>query len=179
MYCLEKVYEYSSYIAINISSPNTKDLRNLSNKEYLGRLLRELKLKQAELSLNFRYIPLYIKVSPDEELERLEEICEVILENGIDGIICSNTTINHKDDNGTGGLSGAPLKKKATEVLAFVRKKVGNDFPLIASGGVMSVADYEEKINSGADLVQIYTGFIFEGPKLINDIISNSTQRNT
>ena len=169
--CLEKVYAYANYIAINISSPNTKDLRDLTNKVYLDSLLKELKLKQSELSERFGYKPLFIKVSPDEDLVRLGEICDVILDNKIDGIICSNTTIEHNDKNGIGGLSGAPLKMKATERLLFIRDKVGIDFPFIASGGIMSVLDYKERITAGADFVQVYTGFIFEGPKLINDIL--------
>jgi dihydroorotate dehydrogenase len=169
--CLEKVYEYASYIAINISSPNTKDLRELSSKEYLDSLLKKLKLKQDSLTVKFGYKPLFVKISPDEDLQRIDEICEVILTNQIDGIICSNTTILHHDSR-QGGLSGAPLKNKSTDLLSYVRKRVGEDVILIASGGVMSASDYQEKINSGADLVQIYTGFIFEGPKLIKDIIS-------
>ena len=92
----------------------------------------------------------------------------------MDGIICSNTTVNHHDKNGTGGLSGAPLRIKSNKSLTFVRNVVGKEFPIIASGGVMSFDDYEEKLQLGADLVQIYTGFIYEGPKLIKDIINHS-----
>lgn len=171
--CLEKVYDIADYIAINISSPNTKNLRDLTNKEYLDSLLKELKLMQENLAIQSGYKPLFIKISPDEELIKLAEICEVILRNKIDGIICCNTTIRHKDKNGTGGLSGAPLKDQANEKLVFIRKKVGKDFPIIASGGVMSELDYYERIKAGASLVQIYTGFIFEGPKLINDILNS------
>ncbi|MDC0509756.1 quinone-dependent dihydroorotate dehydrogenase, partial [Gammaproteobacteria bacterium] len=171
--CLERVYEYASYIAVNISSPNTKNLRDLSSKEYLDSLLKKLKLKRDSLSGKFGYKPFFVKISPDEDLQRIDEICKIILANQIEGIICSNTTIVHHD-NRQGGLSGAPLKKKSTDILNFVRKRVGDDVILIASGGVMSAPDYQEKINSGADLVQIYTGFIFEGPKLIKDIISIS-----
>jgi dihydroorotate dehydrogenase len=177
--CMEKVYEYASYVAINISSPNTKDLRDLSNKEYLDTLLKKLKRKQSDLSEDLGYKPLYVKLSPDEELHKLEEICKIILNNNIDGIICCNTTVKHNDKNGQGGLSGSPLTDRATETLTLVRKIVGSDFPLIASGGVMSVADYQQRIEAGADLVQIYTGFIFEGPKLIEDINLTSIQRNT
>jgi len=177
--CMEKIYKYSSYIAINISSPNTKDLRNLSNKEYLGNLLKDLKLKQAELSKIFGYRPLYLKISPDEEIHRLKEICKIILDNGVDGIICCNTTVDHNDKNGQGGLSGSPLTKKALSTLKLVRYLVGSDFPLIASGGVMTATDFQQRIEAGADLVQVYTGFIFEGPQLIKDINLASIQRNT
>ena len=177
--CMEKVYEYSSYIAINISSPNTKDLRDLSSKEYLDSLLNKLKIKQTELSKKYGYKPLYIKLSPDEEIQKLEEICEIILNNDIDGIICCNTTVQHNDKNGQGGLSGSPLTDIALKSLKLVRRVVGDDFPLIASGGVMTATDFQQRIEAGADLVQIYTGFIFEGPQLIKDINLASTQRNT
>ena len=171
LFCMEKVYKYSSYIAINISSPNTKGLRELSNDKFLSDLLKILKDKQNELSESFEYVPIFVKLSPDEEPEDLEQICKSILDYKIDGIIVSNTTIIHNDKNGYGGLSGSPLKNKANEKLSFIKKIVGNKMPIIASGGVMSASDFLEKIDAGADLVQIYTGFIFEGPKLIQDIL--------
>ena len=171
LYCIEKVYQYSNYIAINISSPNTKELRNLSSKEFLKDLLLKIKEKQDLLSKSFDYVPIFLKISPDESQKDLEEICSCIMESKIDGIITSNTSVNHKNKNGYGGLSGSPLKYRATENLKFIKNIVGNKIPIIASGGVMSVADYQEKINAGADLVQVYTGFIFEGPKLIQDIL--------
>ena len=170
LYCLEKIYHLSDYIAINISSPNTKSLRDLSSKENLDFLLEQIKSKQNKLSSLYGHKPIYIKISPDEDTKQIEEICSVIIKNKIDGIICSNTTINHTNINGPGGLSGAPLKNLATEKLLLVKKFVGNELPIIASGGVMSVPDYKEKLEAGADLVQLYTGFIYAGPKLINDI---------
>ena len=176
LFCMEKVYKYSSYIAINISSPNTKGLRELSNDKFLSELLGIIKDKQNKLSESFEYVPIYIKISPDEEPEDLEKICKSITYYKIDGIIVSNTTVVHNDKNGYGGLSGSPLKKKANEKLSFIKKIVGDKISIIASGGVMSASDYLEKIQCGADLVQIYTGFIFEGPKLIHDILfSDST----
>ena len=171
IYCLEKIYHLSDYIAVNISSPNTKSLRDLSNKENLDFLLKHIKSKQKELSSLHGYKPVYLKISPDEEAKGIEEICNVILENELDGIICTNTTVNHDNKNGPGGLSGAPLKNLATEKLLLIKQFVGNELPVMASGGVMSVSDYQEKLDAGADLVQLYTGFIYEGPKLINDII--------
>lgn len=171
LFCMEKVYKYSNYIAINISSPNTLELRNLTNKEFLIDLICKIKEKQNLLSKSFKYVPVFIKISPDEDQQALKEICKCVIDYKIDGIITSNTTIDHSDKNGCGGLSGSPLKDKATENLRFVKDIVGNRIPIIASGGVMSVSDYQEKINAGADLVQIYTGFIFEGPKLIKDIL--------
>ena len=175
LFCMEKVYQYSNYIAINISSPNTEELRNLSSKEFLKDLLLKIKEKQYLLSKSFDYVPVLIKISPDENQLALEEICKCVIDCKIDGIISSNTTIDHNDKNGYGGLSGSPLKEKATETLKCIKNIVGNKIPIIASGGVMSASDYQEKINAGADLVQIYTGFIFEGPRLIQDIQKGQT----
>ena len=171
LFCMEKVYAYSNYIAINISSPNTSDLRELSSEEYLEDLLSKIKSKQIELSKSLQYVPIFLKVSPDECREDLKKICHAIIKNEIDGIICSNTTTNHKDKNGHGGLSGSPLKEISTKNLLLVKEIVGTKIPVIASGGVMSVSDYNERIEAGADFVQIYTGFIFEGPRLIYDIL--------
>ena len=170
--CLEKVYEFSDYIAVNISSPNTKDLRDLSGTNFLNLLLQNIKLKQENLSKLYGYKPILIKISPDEKYEDLKLICNSVLENNLDGIICSNTTIYHESKYGPGGLSGAPLKDKATSCLVSIKNLVGDQLIIIASGGVMSVADYREKIDAGADHVQIYTGLIYEGPKLIQDIVN-------
>ena len=179
IYCLEKVYEYTDYIAINISSPNTKDLRDLSENILLNTLLKDIKDKQNNLSITHGYKPIFIKISPDESMESLNTICKSIKENLIDGIICSNTTIDHKDINGLGGISGKPLTEKATKNLIKVREILGNKITIIASGGVMSSQDYIDRINNGANFVQIYTGLIFEGPKLIKDITNLSFSRNT
>ena len=170
--CLDKVYEFSDYVAVNISSPNTKALRELSDESYLRILLSKIKSKQETLSYSFGHKPIFIKVSPDEELDNLKSICYLIIELQLDGIICSNTTVYHLDANGRGGLSGAPLRRKATDNQLFIKDIVKNNIPIIASGGVMSVEDYQEKIDSGADLVQVYTGFIYEGPQLIDDILN-------
>tara|TARA_B100000212_G_scaffold298715_1_gene243044 strand:- start:1523 stop:2533 length:1011 start_codon:yes stop_codon:yes gene_type:complete len=176
IFCMEKVYEFSDYIAVNISSPNTLDLRDLSKDEYLNILLTKIKYKQEELSEKYGYKPIFLKVSPDEDLNNLKAICEAVLQIKLDGLICTNTSIDHKDPNGKGGLSGAPLRIKSTEVLEFIKNIVNDKVKLIASGGVMSIADFQEKLDAGADLVQIYTGFIYEGPKLIQDI-NHYTQR--
>ncbi len=175
IYCLDRVYEHSDYIAINISSPNTKDLRNLSKDVLLNKLLKDLKNKQGDLSAIHGYKPIFVKISPDESIEDLFTICKSIKDNSIDGIICSNTTVDHNNENGSGGISGKPLKEKATKNLIEVRKMLGTDFTIIASGGVMSSQDYVDRINNGANFVQIYTGLIFEGPKLITDIVNLSS----
>tara|TARA_B100001175_G_C19427616_1_gene599441 strand:- start:136 stop:1140 length:1005 start_codon:yes stop_codon:yes gene_type:complete len=172
VFCLEKVYEFSDYIAINISSPNTKDLRELSSNEFLNLLLQSIKYKQDSLAESYGYKPIFVKISPDETIDDLKIICNSVLKNKLDGIICSNTTIDHDNNNGLGGLSGAPLKDKATSSLVSIKYLIGDQLTIIASGGVMSVADYREKIDAGADHVQLYTGFIYEGPKLIQDIVN-------
>jgi len=180
LYCLERVYEYSDYIAINISSPNTQDLRELSKVEHFDSLLKLIKTKQKHLAEIHGYKPILIKISPDESTKNLKDICNSILTHGIDGIICSNTSTDHDNSNEKGGISGEPLKNKATECLRYVRSLIGNELLIIASGGVMNSQDYIEKIDAGANLVQIYTGFIFEGPKLIQDILNlNSIKSNT
>ena len=170
--CLEKVYAHTDYVAVNISSPNTENLRELSDKEYLGILLSKIKSKQEDLSSLHGYKPVFIKISPDEQLENLREICNSVLIYKLDGIICSNTTAEHDDKNGKGGISGKPLKNKATVRLKFVKSIIKDELPIMASGGVMSVSDYKEKIDAGADLVQIYTGFIFEGPELVRELVN-------
>ena len=180
LYCLERVYEYSDYIAINISSPNTQDLRELSKVEHFDSLLKLIKTKQKHLAEIHGYKPILIKISPDESTKNLKDICNSILTNRIDGIICSNTSIDHDYSIEKGGISGKPLKNKATECLRYARSIIGNELLIIASGGVMNSKDYIEKIDAGANLVQIYTGFIFEGPKLIQDVLNlNSTKTNT
>jgi dihydroorotate dehydrogenase len=170
--CLEKVYEFADYIAINISSPNTKDLRNFEVKTELENLIKPVKERQLELTKDFGYKPLFLKISPDNDRKGLEDICGSLLRFSIDGLICTNTTVNHNHISGSGGLSGKPLLGPSTETLRISRKFLGDEFPIIASGGVMSKEDYLKKIDAGADLVQIYTGFIYEGPKLIDDILN-------
>lgn len=168
--CLEKVYHYASYIAVNISSPNTKNLRTLSETVSFDFLLDKVKQKQIELAKNNKYKPLLVKVSPDEDVDQIHQICNSIKEHSIDGIICTNTSVDHNHKM-QGGLSGRPLADRSTKVLALARDILGDNFLVIASGGVMSKEIYKEKLAAGADLVQIYTGFIYEGPKLIQDIL--------
>ena len=171
--CLEKVYEFADYIAVNISSPNTEKLRELSSKEYLDELLSKLKKVQLNKINHFGYKPLFVKISPDELAKDIGEICQCIKDNSIDGIICTNTSLNYEGNIGNGGVSGKPLMKTSTTVLEQVRGLMGEDFPIIASGGVMCPSDFHTKIDAGANLVQIYTGFIYKGPKLISDIVSS------
>ena len=173
LYCLDKVFEVADYVVINISSPNTQDLRKFETKKELNNLIKSIKERQSELAKQYKYKPLLLKISPDNDKKGIEEICEILLKFSIDGLICTNTTINHKHISGSGGLSGQPLMESSTETLRMARKFLGKEFPIIASGGVMSKGDYQIKIDAGADLVQIYTGFIYEGPKLIDDILNH------
>ena len=172
IFCLDRIYEFADYFAVNISSPNTKGLRDLETEQELGSLLAIIKKRQLYLADNYGYKPIFLKISPDNNEESLKRICEAIKSNSIDGLICSNTTTDHNYFFGSGGLSGKPLMELSTKALSLSRKFLGESFPIMASGGVMSAEDYYEKIESGADLVQIYTGFIYSGPQLIDDIIN-------
>jgi dihydroorotate dehydrogenase len=172
IFCLDKIYKYADYVAINVSSPNTMGLRDLQVEKELENLIKPVKERQLELTEVHGYKPLFLKISPDNDKKSIEDICKILLRFSIDGLICTNTTINHNHISGSGGLSGKPLMRPSTETLKIARKFLGGEFPIIASGGVMSREDYLKKIDAGADLVQIYTGFIYKGPKLIDDILN-------
>ena len=175
--CLEKAYCYADYIVINISSPNTPGLRQLQDAEELDRLLGELKSNQRKLTDEHgKYTPVAVKIAPDLEPPQIESIAGLLLAHGIDGVIATNTTISRgsiealPDANETGGLSGAPLKQKATMVVRQLNAVLKGNVPIIAAGGIMSAADAQEKIEAGASLVQIYSGLIYRGPHLVREI---------
>ena len=170
LFCFEKAYPVSDYIAVNISSPNTKDLRQLESEKYFSGLITALKKQQESYSKSLGYKPIILKLSPDLEEGNLENICQEILDKEIDGIICSNTTISHKYSQG-GGLSGEGLFEFSKKSLIDFRSFLGSSIPIIASGGVMSRAHYKKKLELGADLVQVYTGMIYKGPILISEIL--------
>lgn len=174
--CLNKVYAYADYITINISSPNTPGLRNLQFGQQLTDLLSGLKDRQKELSeVQEKYVPLVVKIAPDMNDEEIEMVAQTILTTSMDGIIATNTTIsrenlqNDKFKSETGGLSGKPLKQQATHVVKLLSETLQGKIPIIAAGGIFSAADAKEKLNAGASLVQVYTGFIYQGPDLIYD----------
>ena len=171
--CLDKVYLLADYVAINISSPNTKNLRDLQSETYIDNLLSSIKDRQSVLNSTKGYTPILIKVSPDMSLDELKIVSASVLQNKLDGIICANTTSNHNHPSGRGGLSGGPLFELSTNALAVLRGFVGPDLPIIASGGVIDLETFEEKINKGANVAQIYTGFIYEGPSLVDEIINS------
>ena len=172
--CLEKVYPWCDYVAINISSPNTPNLRELQDTGPLKELLAELVAARARLEVEHEmYRPIVLKIAPDWDDAALTASLEVIGASGLDGLIATNTTLDRSAVEGhahaaeAGGLSGRPLLQRSTGVLRRARTVLGADFPIIASGGVHGAGDASEKRAAGANLVQIYTGFIYEGPGLI------------
>lgn len=174
---LRKVYAHASYITVNISSPNTKNLRALQEKEALAQLLASLKLEQEKLSQQHGcYVPVALKIAPDLDAQQLSEIADLLLTHKIDAVIATNTTLSRESVNGlknaeeTGGLSGAPVKEKSTQVIQQLSQRLQGALPIIGVGGILSGADAVEKIAAGADLVQIYSGLIYHGPKLVHEV---------
>jgi len=175
--CMRKVYAYASYITVNISSPNTKNLRALQEKEALSDLLATLKAEQLKLAEQFgRYVPIALKIAPDLELEQVNEIADLLMVHKIDGVIATNTTLSRDAVQGmpnaaeTGGLSGAPVRDKSTVVIQQLSQRLQGALPIIGVGGILSGADAVEKIAAGASLVQLYSGLIYKGPQLIRDV---------
>ncbi|OTG82791.1 dihydroorotate dehydrogenase (quinone) [Acinetobacter sp. ANC 5054] len=176
--CLEKVYNYASYITVNISSPNTKNLRSLQSGDALTKLLETLKQRQLELAEEFQhYVPLVLKVAPDLEPEDINFIAQQLLNCKIDGLIVTNTTLSREGVEGlpfgdeAGGLSGAPVFEKSTACLAAFAKILNGRIPLIGVGGILSGADAVAKKEAGATLVQVYSGLIYTGPGLVKDCV--------
>jgi dihydroorotate dehydrogenase len=176
--CLERVFAHCHYITVNISSPNTAKLRELQDTGYLREFLAEITTARDRLAGEHGASrPLLVKIAPDWGDHALTASLKVIAESGIDGLIATNTTVARPGVNGhrhaqeIGGLSGAPLKASADRVLAHARRTLGNDFPIIGLGGVVRGADAADKQRSGADLIQIYTGFIYRGPTLIAECV--------
>jgi dihydroorotate dehydrogenase len=170
--CLQGLYGFVDYFAINISSPNTKNLRQFHDKNLLRPLLESLiNYNNSQSSRK----PMLLKISPDIERKELDDIISLVSELKIDGIIATNTTISRdnlksKHKNETGGLSGELLKDKSNDIIKYLRKNLDKNFPIIGVGGIMSAEDAIEKFKCGADLVQLYTGFIYKGPSLIKKI---------
>ncbi|MCU4481476.1 quinone-dependent dihydroorotate dehydrogenase [Acinetobacter ursingii] len=177
--CLEKVYHYASYITVNISSPNTKNLRSLQSGDALTELLETLKQRQLELAEQYHhYVPLVLKVAPDLTEEDIEFIANQLLQFKIDGLIVTNTTLSRVGveslpyGNESGGLSGAPVFEKSTECLRQFAKRLNGQIPLIGVGGITQGEHALAKKDAGASLVQIYSGLIYTGPSLIKDCVS-------
>ncbi|WP_312157148.1 quinone-dependent dihydroorotate dehydrogenase [Acinetobacter variabilis] len=177
--CLEKVYNYASYITVNISSPNTKNLRSLQSGDALTELLETLKNRQLELAQEHQhYVPLVLKVAPDLEAEDISFIAKQLLQYKIDGLIVTNTTLSREGVEGlehaeeAGGLSGAPVFEKSTACLAAFAEELKGQIPLIGVGGILSGADALAKKKAGASLVQVYSGLIYTGPELVKDCVA-------
>ena len=175
--CLQKAYPHADYIVVNISSPNTPNLRQLQNPEELDHLLRILKLSQQKLAdKHGKYTPLAVKIAPDLEDTQIDSIAAALMRHRIDGVIATNTTLSrtglealpHSSERG--GLSGAPLAGRATAVIRRLHTVLKESLPIIGVGGIMSPKDAKEKIGAGASLVQIYSGLIYRGPRLVREI---------
>jgi dihydroorotate dehydrogenase len=178
IHCMRKVYDYATYITVNISSPNTPGLRSLQYGDALDELLSALKTEQTALTEKHgKYVPVAVKIAPDLSPKEVKSIAECLIANNIDGVIATNTTlardkVSHLPfGNEQGGLSGAPVKDKSTEVIQLLAIALDNKLPIIGVGGIASGADAQEKIDAGAKLVQVYTGFIYQGPQLIKEIV--------
>ncbi len=174
--CLRKVYAHASYITVNISSPNTKNLRQLQTDAALDKLLATLKAEQLKLAdMHGKYVPLVLKIAPDMEAEQIQQIARLLMQHHIDGVIATNTTLSRigvetlPHGNETGGLSGAPVRDKSTAVIRQLAAELQGALPIIGVGGILHGEDAQEKIQAGASLVQLYSGLIYRGPKLINE----------
>jgi dihydroorotate dehydrogenase len=179
----KELYPYVDYFAVNVSSPNTENLRALQDKEPLLKLLGELKRLNVELQSPK---PILLKIAPDLSNDQLDDIVEIALSLPLDGIIATNTTISRQglitspevvSEIGAGGLSGKPLTKRSTEVIRYLNQKLGGSIPIVGVGGIHSTEDALEKLAAGASLIQLYTGFIYEGASLIADINNELIKR--
>jgi dihydroorotate dehydrogenase len=186
LHCLRKVYPYASYVTVNISSPNTQNLRQLQGASELDALLAQLKGEQSRLADEHgRYVPLALKIAPDIDADQIRDIGAALLRHGIDGVIATNTTLsrhhveNLRHGNQQGGLSGAPVFDLSNIVIRALKKEVGDAVPIIGVGGILSGRDAKAKIKAGAQLVQLYSGLIYRGPALVRecaDALKNQTR---
>lgn len=180
IHCMRKVYPYASYITVNISSPNTPGLRDLQFGDALMDLLVSVKNEQLDLAARHqKYVPVFVKIAPDMDEVAVQQVADTLLQSQMDGAIATNTTLDRSLVQGLqfaeemGGLSGAPVRKKSTSVVSQLRAAVGADFPIIGVGGIDSADAAAEKFAAGAQLVQVYTGFIYQGPDLIRSIVKS------
>lgn len=174
IYCFDALFDFVDYFVVNVSSPNTPGLRELQEKEPLMKLLSSLQSRNIKKT---NPKPILLKIAPDLTNEQLDDIVEIIAESKIAGLIANNTSISRKGLKShesiiheSGGLSGKPLTKRSNEVIKYLKLKSNNSFPIIGVGGIMTSEDAKERLASGADLIQVYSGFVYSGPKLIKDI---------
>jgi dihydroorotate dehydrogenase len=176
--CMRKAYASASYLVINISSPNTRNLRQLQEADELDRLLAALKAEQHALSgQHGRYVPLAVKIAPDLSDEQVEGIARLLVGHGVDGVIATNTTVSRIGVDGlpgseeSGGLSGAPLRERSTSIVRGLYAALGERIPIIGAGGILRAEDAVEKTAAGAKLVQLYSGLVYSGPRLAADCV--------
>lgn len=172
LHLMDYLYDVSDYLAINISSPNTADLRKLSSADHIEHLTKEIGLQRNILQKNHKKeVPIFLKLSPDEEDSNIEKIISTSLNNGISGFIISNTTIGEYK-NISGGISGKLLKIKSLNMLKRVKNFLGNESFVISSGGISDKSDLTERLDNGAKLAQIYTSFVYQGPKVVEELLN-------
>jgi dihydroorotate dehydrogenase len=184
LFCLDRVYPYADYITVNISSPNTKNLRDLQGEDALDQLLGQISERRSELTGEHgRRVPLAVKVAPDLEDADIPVVAQVVARHGMDAVIATNTTLSRDGVTGlkyadeAGGLSGAPLKARADSVLATFRSLLPEDIALIGVGGITTGQDAVDKLDLGADLVQFYTGMVYRGPELVSECLKAISAR--
>ncbi len=176
LFCFKEIYDHVDYIVVNISCPNIANLRNLQDGEHLSQILETLTIERKHRKI---YKPILLKVSPDLTIEQLDGTIQTAVDSGIDGFIATNTTTSR--DNlttpksivnqiGNGGLSGAPLKDRSTEMIRYIHNKTAGSKPIIGVGGILTPQDAIEKLEAGASLIQVYTGFIYSGPAIVKEI---------
>lgn len=177
LHCLRKVYAHASYVTVNISSPNTKNLRALQEKDALAELLRTLKAEQQVLAdQHGRYVPIALKIAPDLDAPQIADIASLLMEYRFDGVIATNTTLARDLVQGlphaeeTGGLSGAPVRDRSTAVIKALSEHLQGALPIIGVGGILGADDAAAKIAAGASLVQIYSGLVYRGPVLVSEV---------
>ena len=177
--CFKTLHPYVDYFVVNVSSPNTPGLRELQQKDSLRRILRHLQMINNAKSLAK---PILLKISPDLKQEQLDDVIDLAMEINLDGIVATNTTVSRGilvtppgqlHQMGQGGLSGKPLQKRSTEIVRYIFEKTKGNIPIIASGGIFNSQDVKEKLNAGASLVQVWTGFIYEGPRIVKNILTD------
>ncbi|MFM1858430.1 MAG: hypothetical protein RLZ05_1490 [Bacteroidota bacterium] len=176
-FCFDRLHPWVDYFVVNVSSPNTPGLRALQDKNFLHKILTLLQEKNKSKP---QPRPIFLKIAPDLSKEQVDDVIDLVLAIGLDGLVVSNTTISREglitNENtvsrmGAGGLSGAPLKEKNTSLLRYIHQKTAGKIPMIASGGIFNAADAKEKVEAGASLVQVWTGFIYEGPGIAKNIV--------
>jgi len=178
--CLRKLYAVADYFAINVSSPNTQRLRELQAPDALADIIAPLQKERESLAKTHgRRVPLLVKISPDVNREELRDICATMKRHGVDGVIAANTPVGSKTlralakDLGAGGFSGMPLAPRGVGIITELREELGKTFPIIASGGIMDGQAAQLRLRAGANLLQVYTGFVYRGPTLLNEILES------